>query len=163
MLEKPDIQDAKIVDCLRNEYGLNAVRVIFLPIGNDRNTAVYRAVASGDAIPVDANSCFVKLRRGNFDESTIEAPRFLHNQGIKQIIAPCLTRSHRLWVSLGEFALTVSPYIEGCDGYEVDLLDRHWIEFGHALKQPMFLSTRQMIAFILSIGIPLPLRRKSGI
>jgi hypothetical protein len=45
MLEKPDIQDEKISACLQHEYGLPVVQVVFLPLGADLNTAVYRVVA----------------------------------------------------------------------------------------------------------------------
>ena len=43
MLEKPDLQDEKIIACLQDEYGLLVVQVAFLPLGADRDTAVYRA------------------------------------------------------------------------------------------------------------------------
>ena len=129
MLEKPDIQDSTIIDSLQNEYGLDIVRVAFLPLGVDRDTAVYRAVTD------TADACFVKLRRGNFDEMTIIIPTFLHELGIKQIIAPLLTRSQKLWTGPGEFTLTVSPFVEGHAGYEVNLSDQPWIDFGHALNR----------------------------
>jgi hypothetical protein len=43
MLEKPDLQDERIFACLQDEYGLLVVQVAFLPLGADRDTAVYRA------------------------------------------------------------------------------------------------------------------------
>lgn len=35
---------------------------------------------------------------------------------------------------LGEYRVTVSPFVEGNSGYAVDLSDHHWIEFGQALN-----------------------------
>jgi spectinomycin phosphotransferase len=128
MLEKPDLPDEKIIACLSNEYQLNAVQVAFLPLGADRNTAVYRVVSDKEI------SYFVKLRRGAFDETTVTVPKLLHDQGITQVIAPLPTRSQQIWTSLGDFKLTVSPFVEGHSGFEVDLSDRHWIDFGQALK-----------------------------
>lgn len=128
MLEKPDLPDAEIIDCLRDEYGLTVAQIAFLPLGADRNTAVYRAVSES------TTSYFVKLRRGVFDETTVAIPKLLHDQGVSQIIAPLSTQSQQLWASLGDFKLTVSPFVEGQSGFEVDLSDRHWIEFGRALK-----------------------------
>ncbi len=128
MLEKPDIQHSQITACLRDEYGLNAGQIDFLPIGADRNTAVYRAI-TGNASPY-----FVKLRSGIFDEMSIIVPKLLHEQQIESIIAPLSTRSHQLWTSLDDFTVVVFPFIEGHDGYELNLLDRHWIDFGCALK-----------------------------
>lgn len=127
MLEKPDIADSEIVACLRRDYGLNVARLTFLPLGADRDTAVYRAVT-------DAADYFVKLRSGGFDEMTIAVPKLLYDQGIRQVIAPLATISGQLWSSLDDFALTVSPFVDGRDAYDLDLSDEQWIEFGHALR-----------------------------
>jgi spectinomycin phosphotransferase len=129
MLEKPDIKDEKIIACLLDEYGLSVVQIAFLPIGADRNTAVYRAVAD-DEIPY-----FVKLRRGVFDETTVMFPKFLNEQGIAQIIAPLGTKKGQLWVNMEAFKLILYPFVEGYGGFDVDLLDHHWVVFGKALKR----------------------------
>ena len=71
MLEKPELEDQKIIDCLRSEYGLRVEAIAFLPLGADQNTAVYRA-ASGDG-----TGYFVKLRRGAFDEASVAVPKYL--------------------------------------------------------------------------------------
>ncbi len=128
MLEKPDLQDEKIIACLRDEYGLNVVQVTFLPLGADRNTAVYRVVAD------DETPYFLKLRSGVFDETSVALPKFLGDQGIGQIIAPLATKTGQLWASLDAFKVILYPFVEGHNGYEVDLLDRHWGDFGMALK-----------------------------
>jgi spectinomycin phosphotransferase len=128
MLEKPDLQDEKIIACLQDEYGLLLVQVAFLPLGADRDTAVYRVVAD------DETPYFVKLRRGVFDETSVALPKFLSDQGIVQIIAPLATKTEQLWASLDAFKVILYPFVEGQNGYEVDLSDRHWSEFGTALK-----------------------------
>ena len=128
MLEQPDIQNERIIACLRDEYGLRVVQVAFLPLGADQNTAVYRVVAD------DETPYFVKLRRGVFDEAAVALPKFLSDQGIMQIIAPLATKTGQLWASLDAFRLILYPFVEGRNGYEVDLSDRHWGDFGTALK-----------------------------
>ena len=128
MLERPDIRDSQIIACLRDEYGLDAGQIDFLPLGADGNTAVFRALA-GSASPY-----FVKLRSGPFDEMSLIVPQLLHERDIKSVIAPLSTRSHRLWADLSDFKVAVFPFVEGRDGYEIDLLDQHWIDFGYALK-----------------------------
>lgn len=45
MLTKPDLKDEKIIECLKDAYGLNVATISFLPIGADFNTAVYRVTA----------------------------------------------------------------------------------------------------------------------
>jgi spectinomycin phosphotransferase len=128
MLEKPDLADAKIVECLGDEFGLKITQMAFLPLGADVNTAVYRAVTR------DGTPYFVKLRRGDFDEIAAVVPKVLHDQGMKQIIAPLLTRSQQLWSMLGEFNVMLYPFIEGHGGFEVNLSDQNWVEFGRALR-----------------------------
>jgi spectinomycin phosphotransferase len=129
MLEKPDLQDEVIIACLRDEYDLPGVQVTFLPLGADWNTAVYR-VAADDGTPY-----FLKLRGGTFDEISVALPRFLSDQGIEQIIAPRTTKAGHLWASLEPFKVILYPFVEGRNGYEVDLSDRQWGEFGTALRR----------------------------
>ncbi|MEZ4669937.1 MAG: phosphotransferase [Anaerolineae bacterium] len=128
MLEKPNLPDAKIVDCLQINYGMQIVEITFLPLGADVNTAVYRAVAD------NSTPLFVKLRRGAFDEVAVTVPKLLRDQGIKQVIAPLANRSGQLWTLLEEYKVTLSPYIAGHDGWTLKLSDQNWIDFGRALK-----------------------------
>ena len=48
MLEKPNLEDEKIIACMQAEYGIRIVQTAFLPLGGDLGTAVYRAVAGDD-------------------------------------------------------------------------------------------------------------------
>jgi spectinomycin phosphotransferase len=129
MLEKPELQDQKINACLRDEYGLLVVQVAFLPLGVDRNAAVYRVVAD------DETPYFLKLRGGVFDELAVALPKFLRDQGIVQIIAPLATKTGQLWANLDAFKTILYPFVEGNNAYEVNLSDRHWVDFGTALKR----------------------------
>jgi spectinomycin phosphotransferase len=129
MLEKPDFPDEKIVACLRNAHRLSIDQVTFLPLGADLNTVVYRADAR------DGRPYFVKLWRGNFDETSATLPKFLQDQGIAAILAPLPTPSGQLWVELDDFKLILYPFVAGHNGYEVDLNEQHWHTFGAALQQ----------------------------
>jgi spectinomycin phosphotransferase len=128
MLDKPDIQDTALIECLRANYALPIQQIEFLPLGADRNTAVYCAEAEGGA------AYFVKLRRDDFNEMSLIVPRLLRDQGVTQIIAPIPAQNHALWVMVDAFHLTVYPFIAGKDAYEVSLADAHWVEFGQAFK-----------------------------
>jgi spectinomycin phosphotransferase len=103
--------------------------VTFLPLGADVNTAVYRVV-DGDGTPY-----FLKLRRGPFDEVSVVLTRFLSDWGIAQILAPLSCRTGELWAEMDGFRTILYPFVEGRNGYEVDLSDRQWAEFGAALKR----------------------------
>jgi spectinomycin phosphotransferase len=128
MLEKPALEDRRIVACLKNEFGLSVEKVSFLPIGADRNTAVYRAVADKDV------HFFVKLRRGNFDKAVAAVPKYLSSHGIKQVIPSLSTRMGQLWANLDPFKVMLYPYVEGHNGFEAKLSKQQWAEFGVALK-----------------------------
>jgi spectinomycin phosphotransferase len=128
MLEKPDLQDERVVACLQDEYELRVAHVVFLPLGADLNTAVYRVVTD------DQTPYFLKLRRAVFDEISAALPKFLSDHGIVQVVAPLTTRTGQLWASLDAFKVLLYPFVEGHNGYEVALSDQHWSEFGRALK-----------------------------
>ena len=129
MLEKPEILDEKIIDCLKLEFGFHVARVEFLPLGNDMDSAVYRVVLE------DGTAYFLKLRSGVFDQNSVTLPKFLSDQGITQIITPIQTKSGKLWANLEHFKLMLYPFVTGKDGYEIALSDVQWWEFGTALKQ----------------------------
>lgn len=129
MLEKPDLKDEKIIACVQDEYGLEVVQADFLPLGADRNAAAYRVVIN------DETPYFLKLRSGAFDETSVALPKFLSDQGIKQIIAPLTTKTGQLWAKLDTFNVNLYPFVEGRNGYEAAMLERHWGEFGSALRK----------------------------
>ncbi len=129
MLEKPDLQDEILAACLQDAYGIQPTEILFLPLGADRNTVVYR-VQSADALPY-----FVKLRRGDFDTITVDVPKALYDQGITSIIAPIPNRSAHLSTLLGEFNLILYPFVEGLGGWDHPLSDANWTTFGQALKR----------------------------
>lgn len=129
MLEKPDLQDQRIISRLQDSFGLLVNHLTFLPLGADFNTAVYRAVAE------DGTAYFLKLRKGDFDEITVAVPLFLKDQGLQSIIAPLETRAKQCWASLDAYRMILYPFIEGKNGYEVALSNRQWLDFGAALKR----------------------------
>jgi len=128
MLTKPDIADELIISRLQEEYGLHITSLTFLPLGADMGTAVYRVVVD------DGTLYFLKLRKG-FDEIVVTVPIFLKTQGIQEIIAPFETQSNQGWADFGEYKLILYPFIEGKNGFQMDLTDNHKREFGEALKK----------------------------
>lgn len=129
MLENPDLPEEKIIASVEAAYGLRVGELAFLPLGADANTAVYRLVAAG------GTPYFLKLRRGDFAEIAVSLPRFLSEQGIRQIIAPLATDDGALWAGLNSFRLILYPFVGGRDGYEVALSEAQWAEFGATLRR----------------------------
>lgn len=129
MLEKPDISDEDIISCLQANYGLHIDQVAFLPIGDDLNSAVYRALAE------DGSHYFCKLRRIFFNVLSVEIPRFLSEQGLREVISPLSTQDGQLWAMLDEFRLILYPFVDGQSGFDVELTGPQWDAFGKALKR----------------------------
>jgi spectinomycin phosphotransferase len=128
MLTKPDIPDELIISRLQKEYGLHVTSLTFLPLGADMGSAVYRVVAEDGAV------YFLKLRKG-FNEIVVTVPLFLKSQGIQEIIAPLETKSNQGWADFGEYKMILYPFIEGKNGFQMDLTDNHKRKFGAALKR----------------------------
>lgn len=129
MIHKPDLPDEEIIICLQTEYELRIVEVDFLPLGFGLNTAVYRAIAD------NKSAYFCKLRRDVFDFSSVELSKFLSEQGIAQIIPPIETKVGQLGARVREYNLFLYPFIEGKNGYEVELKDFQWADLGRALRR----------------------------
>ncbi len=129
MLERPDLPDEQIITCLLENYGLFTVDISFLPLGADFNTSVFRVVAA------DNETYFLKLRTGSFNGISLRLPDFFNQMGIKQIISPLPTRTGALSLSLGSYNVVLYPFIHGENGFDVDLSDRQWIDFGQSLQR----------------------------
>ena len=128
MLEKPDLPERLIITSVQTEYGLQINAVIFLPLGYDVHTAVFRADTT------DGKVYFLKLRKGSFDLITVAVPEFLSSLGVQSIIAPLKTLNGRLFARLGDYTIILYPFIHGEDGYQVKLADYHWVELGQVFK-----------------------------
>jgi spectinomycin phosphotransferase len=129
MIEKPDFSEQSIISRLREEYGIFAARVVFLPLGVDVNSAVYRVETE------DKSTYFLKIRTGEFDEMAVAIPQFLRSQGIQAVIAPVMTEEGQLWGNMGANKMILYPFIQGKDGYEIALTGQNWIDLGRALKK----------------------------
>lgn len=127
MLTKPAIADQVIHDHLLSSYELLIGAVEFLPLGADINSAVYRVTTSA-GMPY-----FLKLRQGDFDESAVLVPAFLHSQGARQVMAPLANVAGRYWLRAHNFHWMLYPFMEGSDGYQVGLSARQWIGLGENL------------------------------
>jgi spectinomycin phosphotransferase len=129
MLEKPAIQDEKIIACLRDNYGLTITELEFLPLGYDSNAGVYRVTAD------DGRLYFLKVKRDTVYEASVNVPGYLKNQGIEQVVAPLPTTTGKLWGTADQFSLLLYPFVDGKVGMEVGLSDSQWIEFGAVLRK----------------------------
>ncbi len=103
MLIKTNLKGEEIIACLRDSYGLTIDKVLFLPLGADFNTAVYRITTSNQ------KDYFLKLRSGEFLEASVSVPKHLADLGVKQVIPPIPTKTGKLCSSLGSFTTMYLP------------------------------------------------------
>ncbi len=129
MLEEPAVSHSDLINLLAGEYGLRPARVEFLPLGADLNTAVYRVKTA------DGAEYFLKLRSEEFLSASVAVPKHLSESGMQQIIPPLAARSGELCARFASFSAILYPYIQGRDGFERNLTDRQWVEFGAAMQQ----------------------------
>lgn len=128
MLDKFPIHDQQIIHILLTQYNVAVKKLEFLPVGNDLNTAAYRAHST------NGKSFFLKIRRSDFNKLSVAIPELLHDKGINQVIAPLLTIHNELWVKYGQYYFALYPFIEGKNGFITQLSELHWKKFGTTLK-----------------------------
>jgi len=129
MIEKPDINDEKIICALHENYSISVNGIEFLPVGNDSSAWAYRVGAK------DKNSYFLKLKKGILNLAGLFVPRYLKDNGIEQVIAPLSTKTQKLWANVDEFAFILYPFITGNEAMKVGMTDAQWKEFGSILKR----------------------------
>ena len=129
MLEPPDLPIETLAAALRDDYGIQAAQIAFLPLGADPHTAIFRAEAG------DGRAYFVKVRSGAFDDITVTVPHALGAQGIEHLVAPIATRSGEAYIRLGAFTLIVYPFVEGENAYAREFTAQHWHSFGATLRR----------------------------
>jgi len=132
MIEKPNIQDEKIITALNENYSIPVSRIEFLPVGNDATAFSYRVeTRNGDPY-------FLKLKTNLSNLAALFVPRFLKDHDIEQVIAPIPTRTQKLFEEMNGFALILYPFIPGNEAMKVGMSDEQWTEFGSVLKKIHF-------------------------
>jgi spectinomycin phosphotransferase len=128
MLTKPIVPDELIISCLQQEYNFRVAQLSFLPIGADSRTAVYRVIND------EGIAYFLKLRK-SFDEVIVRVPVFLKESGVDAILVPLKTTSHQHWADFGEYKILLYPFIDGKNGFEMELSDRYRQDLGAAFRR----------------------------
>jgi spectinomycin phosphotransferase len=127
MLERPALDDARLMALLRAEYGVQGTALQFLPLGADPDTAVFRLSAPD-------GEYFVKLRSGAFHAATVAVPHLLGADPATHVIAPLEASGGRLHVTFDAYAVMLYPFVSGRDGWGVELTANQWAALGRALR-----------------------------
>lgn len=128
MIEKPAIEDEKIIAVLNQDYSIQVRHLEFLPVGNDASAFSYR-------VETDDHIYFLKLKTDLSSLAGLFVSRFLKDQGIQQIVAPLPTKAQKLFGKAGPFSIILYPFIVGHEAMQVGMSDSQWREFGSVLKQ----------------------------
>ncbi len=129
MIEKPDLEDEKIIVALEKNYSIQAGRIEFLPIGNDASAFSYRVETK------NGNLYFLKVKTKLSNIGSLFVPRFLKDHGLEQVVAPLTTKTEKLFAEIDGFAFILYPFILGNEAMEVGMSDSQWTEFGSTLKR----------------------------
>ncbi len=130
MREPPaNLSTEALVAALRDQYGLAATELTFLPLGHDSSAWVYRVELE------DGRRFFLKARLGVTNQASLLVPRYLHDHGVTRVVAPIPARSGALWAAAGDYALILYPFIEGATGMERGMAPQQWVDYGAALRQ----------------------------
>lgn len=130
MREPPvDLSEDMLRASLDAGYGIAAAVLTFLPLGQDSSAWVYRA-ETADGAPY-----FLKVRRCATNPPSLLVPRYLHDQGIAQVVAPLPTETQTLWTEVEGYALIVYPFVSGTTGMEHGMTPQQWNDHGAMLRQ----------------------------
>lgn len=143
------------MEALRIHFGLEASELAFLALGNDSSSFAFRATAE------DGGAYFVKVRSAaGFGEPSLAVPRFLQDRGVPNILAPLRTLSGGLWVPLGDFALSLYPFIEWRMVAVMGLTSTQWQELGATVRRFHALASASEIAGVVPQERFVPGRRE---
>src|SRR5919198_5997662 len=120
MIEKPDIEDHKIIVALNKNYSIQIAYIEFLPVGNDASAWAYRVSAE------NRNSYFLKLRKEITNPAGVLVPRFLQDHGLVQVLAPIPTKEYELLINVDDFFLILYPFVNGQEAMSVGMSDLQW-------------------------------------
>ena len=129
MIEKPEVDEEKIMIVLNQNYSIRATHIEFLPLGNDASSFSYRVETQNGKL------YFLKLKTQLPNLAGLFMPRFLKDHGMYQVVAPIHTNVQKLFADMDAFALILYPFIPGQEAMKVGLPDAQWMEFGSLLKQ----------------------------
>lgn len=142
MIIKQTFSHRRIIESLKIYYGIEAISLTPLLLGADMNASTYKVQAGNQ------RSYFVKLKQSHNHDIGVATLALLHQEGIQQVILPCMTTQGQLQQHIDDCTLIVYPFIESQDGFSRMLTDDQWVTLGkvlrkvHAFKVPQYVQER---------------------
>lgn len=129
MIEKAPLSEQRLIDCLKINYGIEVATLTLLPLGADMQASVYKAETYSQL------SYFVKLKHGHHHNLSAGIIALLGTAKIQQIIPLVKTICGQATQPIDDFTLTVSPFVDGQDGFSRDLTNNQWYTLGKVMRQ----------------------------
>lgn len=122
------IDTATLRQNLTDTYGITIETIEQLNVGADPTASVYKATARDQSI------YFVKVKQGTHPDLSTIIIDALGRAGVKNLI-PCIkTKQGNLYQISDNLTITVFPYIDGQNGFSLNLQEGQWRELGKSLK-----------------------------
>ncbi len=121
--------DTHVIDGLKNAYGIDVTTLTRLSLGADIDALTYKAHAH------DGSFYFVKLKQNHDHGISTHILALLRQSGLQQIIPLLPTVTGAPAQTLGDWTMTISPFIEGTNGFSRDLTKAQWHTLGEIMKK----------------------------
>ena len=117
------------IQCVGISFWYKFKKIENLILGNDPSARIYRIVDHSN------QTYFLKLNRNEVTKQGIRVPFYLYSQGIDAVIPPIVNKKGKLWFSEDGFTWVLYPFVQSCNGYEVEFSSLQWISFGESLSE----------------------------
>jgi spectinomycin phosphotransferase len=128
MSKSPVIPEDRLRFCLEEQYGLSNAEFLFLPLGLDYRSAVYRVISE------QGTDCLLKVTSRPLYEPRYTVPRYLYDQGIASVVAPVFTRNGTLWTRIGDQTAVVFPFVNGESDFH-GMMPEQWMKLGAVMRR----------------------------
>lgn len=129
MLTEPKNKKEKITDCLTREYGIHVKSIAFMPLGADANTIIYKVESD------KGEMYLLKIRTGDFDETSVLVPYYLHEQKVEHIIAPVLTQDLKPYYFDGTDYFTLYSFVDTLEISKDQFIEDNKVALGALMRK----------------------------
>jgi spectinomycin phosphotransferase len=126
VLDRPDLDDATLAGHLLPAWDVAVSTVEFMPVGNDSHAWAF------DVRGRTAERYFLKVRRGPVAPAAAMVPRYLHGNGLRQVVAALPTVQGAPWHEAGDHRLLLYPFVDAESGMTHGLSAAQWTAYGAA-------------------------------
>ncbi len=128
-MQSSSFLEQAILSCLKNHWGITISDLSPLELGADLEAAVYRAKTLTQA------TYFVKLKPGKSQNMGARVVEALSQAGLSHLIPVVKTQKGELTQLVGDYTVTVFPFIKAQNGFNRQLSQEQWYSLGKALRQ----------------------------